>query len=671
MTDWPDGFKPREWQGKTLQVVKEFISQNRPVALEVPTGSGKTPFAMQIAKEFGGQALYLTHTKDQFTRIWEDNRKWFNMPLIYLMGKSTLCARPELWDKDFDEDADPDEIKDPCDICILRKLQKEIDCNNIEPPDLFVFENVKRAQEGYRNDLLNGRIQKDGPARVDETLSPDVPEESFEGYCPYYSVRSSMHKAKLVLGTLNYAINPSIRKNVFESVESSSVGGITVANSDYYAADGTVRVLNNTGGGFSKRFRLIIIDEAHNLDSAIENLGRKLSMDTISKAFKSLFGETQILSEEKAKSLEDKPGAEGVSVFLWNLYQSIQKVKIRQDDHLKRIELDSYLRSSYEKAENALKNLSKLERETEDGKLQYPKLASVLNFMTQYIERGENSDYGVYIETYKRKDGTESGRFRIMYFDHSSYLTFLKSTRVLFLSATMPSREHVRAIWGLPDTVHIDPVQSGFIGHNGRKQFHIVSGLSTLGLYRASEKEKFDEVSKYVKEVIKIVYKAEKSVLVAFTNGRIRKIFHEISQKDESLRPLVLLPSGRMKANHVRSQLERGKRIVLAVQRDSLLEGVEFLDSTRKNLLSDVVIAGVPLPPNDDYRMDLSDFISKTDAGRYLTKNDILYNEPALSAVKQAIGRATRSPEDSINVWLLDKRFKWQFWQNNLWDREV
>ena len=672
MSDWPDSFKPREWQKMTLPVVNNFLSQEKHVALEVPTGSGKTPFALQVAREFDGQVLFLTRTKDQFTRIWEDNEKWFKMPLIYLMGKKTLCARPELWDKtDDDEDTDSEEIKNPCNICVLRKLKRKIDCNAMKSPDAFVSSVVKRAQDGYKSDISNGRIVQDELADTEETLSEDVPEDRFEGFCPYYSVRNSMQDAKLVLGTYNYAINPSIRKNVFGNDEIGLTSQENSSSGEYYSAGGIVQELQNYGKDFSERFKLIIIDEAHNLDSAIENLGQKLSVDTINKAFKSLFGETEILSEENAEKLENQSGAEGVSVFLWKLYQSILRGKIKLDDHLKRFELTDDLIVSYEKAKKPLEVLSGREKEPEKGELQYPKVASVRNFMSKFASKNKDGSYGVYLETYKKKNGTESRRLRIMFFDHSSYLSFLKYSKVLFLSATMPSWDHISFIWNLPDTEYINPQQSGLIDNHGKVRFHSDSTLSTEGLHNAPYEDKYDAVLKYVEKVKSIATGAEKSVLVAFTNGSIRKLFFEISDTDKFMKPLILSPTGKMKASFVRSQLKQGSKVVLAVHHDSLLEGVEFLDTTNKNLLSDVVIAGVPIPPNDDYRKDFSNFILKTEAGRHISKEDLLYNEPALSAVKQAIGRATRSPEDFTRVWLLDYRFQKQFWKRNLWENEA
>ena len=671
MNDWPDNFKPREWQRMTLPVVNDFLSQEKHVALEVPTGSGKTPFALQVAREFDGQVLFLTRTKDQFTRVWEDNEEWFKMPLIYLMGKKTLCARPELWDKtDDDEDKDSEEIEDPCNICVLRKLTIKIDCNDMKGPDEFVSSVVKRAQDGYKNDLSNGRIVQEDLRYTEETLSEDVSEDHFEGFCPYYSVRNSMQDAKLVLGTYNYAVNPSIRTNVFRNDDAELTSGRIARSDEYFSSEAILQESQNSGMEFSERFKLIIIDEAHNLDSAVEDLGQKLSVDTISNAFKSLFGKTEILSEEDAERLKNTPGAEWVSVFLWELYRFASMEKIKLDDHLKRAKLADYLRMSYEKASNSLKVLSERKNEVEKWKLQYPKVASIRNFMTKFTSKDKDSSYGVYLEAYKKKDGAESRRFRIMYFDHSSYLSFLKYSNVLFLSGTMPSREHISAIWNLPDTGYINPQRSGLIDRHGKVQFHLDSTLSTEGLRKATYEEKYNAVFKYVEKVKNIAAGAERSVLVAFTNGSIRKLFFDISDTDRIMKPRILFPKAKMKASFVRSQLEKESKVVLAVHRDSLLEGVEFLDATNKDLLSDVVIAGVPFPPYDDYRKDFSNFILKSEAGRHITKED-LYNEPALTAVKQAIGRATRSPEDFTRVWLLDYRFLKQFWKRNLWENEV
>ncbi len=58
-----------------------------------------------------------------------------------------------------------------------------------------------------------------------------------------------------------------------------------------------------------------------------------------------------------------------------------------------------------------------------------------------------------------------------------------------------------------------------------------------------------------------------------------------------------------------------------------------------------------------------SEEVSKRTRRNYLEE---LMQMPAYIAVRQAIGRSIRSPEDKSEVWLLDKRFNNIWWKKNI-----
>nr|WP_256201920.1 helicase C-terminal domain-containing protein [Sulfuracidifex metallicus] len=79
--------------------------------------------------------------------------------------------------------------------------------------------------------------------------------------------------------------------------------------------------------------------------------------------------------------------------------------------------------------------------------------------------------------------------------------------------------------------------------------------------------------------------------------------------------------------------------------------------------MNDVAIVGIPYPPLDDYMKARSEEVSKRTRRNYLEE---LMQMPAYIAVRQAIGRSIRSPEDKSEVWLLDKRFNNIWWKKNI-----
>ena len=98
-------------------------------------------------------------------------------------------------------------------------------------------------------------------------------------------------------------------------------------------------------------------------------------------------------------------------------------------------------------------------------------------------------------------------------------------------------------------------------------------------------------------------------------------------------------------------QLREGRNLLLGTMGGSLSEGVDFRD----NLLSSVVVGGLPLaPPSREmegmlYRME----------GAYGRKKADLYVQvyPAVAKVLQAAGRAIRSESDRAVIVLLDDRY--------------
>lgn len=666
MSDWPVEFPAKEWQKVMLPVVTDIIAQNKALALEIPTGGGKTSFGLGVAYNSKGKTLYLTRTKDQFDRIWEDNNKWFKLPTIYLMGKQTLCARPELWPKYKDDDGEDEDADDPCLGCVLRKLHRRIDCKRIERPNDFVNRIVGEAMGGYKEDKKQGRITMDAN-EVKETISKDANQGILQGFCPYYSVRSSTSEAKLILATYNYVLNPSIRSNVFETEVISERDGFEVFTNrdDMPSEDYPFNHEKNTVK-FSDRFDVVIFDEAHNIDSVIEGLGRRLSIDSIFKAFRELFGEIIPFNEENAKKLNSFKGAQGISVFLWKLYRFMMKVKIKPDDHFKKVSMTDQLNSEFIKVRDTLESLAEKVQEDNADKLKFPRLSSTYNFLKEYSSLTEASDYGVYMEAYLRKDKGETRRLRILPYDHSKYLSFLKKTIPLFFSGTLPSKEHISIIWDLPEIFYLNPTQSGLKISNGEKHFHFSGKLTTQRFYRASQQKKQEIIEDFAREIKNIYMNAKKSVLVAFTNKNIRQMFYEIIKKDHLMETSCVFPKAKMKAASVREEMLQGRKLVLAVHRDSLLEGVEFLDPFGRNLVSDIVLSGVPIPPVDDFRRDFAEFVFKTKKDSKFSKEEMMYDEPALIATKQAIGRTTRSPMDSVEIWLLDYRYRRRFWKNNL-----
>ncbi|MFO1533076.1 MAG: helicase C-terminal domain-containing protein, partial [Thermoplasmatota archaeon] len=96
---------------------------------------------------------------------------------------------------------------------------------------------------------------------------------------------------------------------------------------------------------------------------------------------------------------------------------------------------------------------------------------------------------------------------------------------------------------------------------------------------------------------------------------------------------------------------KRGGAILLGVLGGSFAEGVDFRD----NLLSAVVVVGLPLAPPDLQVEATIQYLERRFPGRGRAYG---YTYPAMSRVLQAMGRAVRSETDKCAILLLDERYQ-------------
>lgn len=105
----------------------------------------------------------------------------------------------------------------------------------------------------------------------------------------------------------------------------------------------------------------------------------------------------------------------------------------------------------------------------------------------------------------------------------------------------------------------------------------------------------------------------------------------------------------------ITESIEPDKRVLVnAVAGGKLVEGVEFTVDGR-SIVRVVIIVGVPFPQPDDYTREQLQIVSSRlgeEKGR-----DYVYRYLTMVKVKQALGRAQRSPEDRAAFFLLDYRY--------------
>ncbi len=612
-------FIPREWQDSLISTVSRNLDEKNKIAVEAPTGSGKTSFILYLAFLTGKKMIYLTRTHNEFTRLYEDNRKYFNIPVLYMFGKSKLCPLKERW-----YDAEEDGQRNVCKGCPLKDKTKKIDLMTVASPEKFLEEIIFNATEMVNRDINRRNLARDTKGNLVANDS-----DKMESYCPYYSVRSMLPDAQIIVMTYNYLLNPSIRFNVFHGTNGEEMLDLNQCN--------------------------IVFDEAHNLDSVIENFGRALQSVSVSRAIDLLVKNFPVNKNSDYNRILANLILEGLMANMSStaMTNSLKSFKF-SGEFISRIR-DLEPLKEYAEAFDEMND----KRPVKKRERNY--LNSVYNFLYDY-QRMENG--GIYSE--KNVNGKEL-KLKLMYYDTSGYLNFLNDIPVIFMSGTLPSEDHITNVWNMENVLYIN-VDKTFRNSGGYKKYIIVNGYTTLGRYRENLEAWSSMLKKYTDFVLDIFAKSEKSVIVAVPSYKI--MFGDSYTKEpglstfwpDNMRDRVIFESKKISFSFVAEKAYEEKIVIFSVHGGKLLEGIQLVNNG-KSLVSDVVIAGLPLIPLDDYRKDKIRYLEK------ILKNNMyntLYYEFALIKVKQAAGRSTRSPEDSSNIWLCDDRFNDKFWVDNL-----
>lgn len=198
----------REWQSALKDRVIAHLKEGFLVALQSPTGSGKTIFSLLVSLAVRGKVIYAVRTHNEFYPVYREAKR-LGKRFSFLVGKSRACLFAE-------EGVDAEDIK--CNLCELSSPGKVKD-------------------EG------------DSPFRILEDLKRRGKEE---GFCPYFTLLSSLEDTEVLGVTYPYLFSPWLRDALDLNLQEFA----------------------------------IVVDEAHNLDYLNDLAERRLSVSTIEFAMK-------------------------------------------------------------------------------------------------------------------------------------------------------------------------------------------------------------------------------------------------------------------------------------------------------------------------------------------------------------------------------------------------
>ena len=367
---------------------------------------------------------------------------------------------------------------------------------------------------------------------------------------------------------------------------------------------------------------LIVVDEAHNIERIGELEEKTLSQHLIDLALQ------QVKSEVVKGILQRIKGELEKLVFDVEGYIKAEKVPEITDEEL------DVMKEEYESIRREMLKERRIKR---------VHLGSIIRFYELYKNE---KDFIPFIH---------KNKIVLKNIEPSSYLQILNDEGLSFLlmSGTLPPEDYIKIVWGISRKFTYINVEKEVRGKIvGDYECVLATDVTTKFDIRSENMWK-----RYADYLLKVYYQAKSHILAIFPS-------YEIMQKVmKYVEVPKYLENEDTAIEEVYSLVEKFDKVIIgAVGRGKLAEGVELVKDGR-SLLSDIVIAGIPYPPPDDYTKMIAKRISERLGNK---EEEYLFKIPALIAIKQSIGRGIRSINDHVKVWLLDKRFDSLWWKKNL-----
>ena len=420
--------------------------------------------------------------------------------------------------------------------------------------------------------------------------------------CPFFALRGLLDKSQVIVATYPYFFRPDIFSSVLDPYDYSDF--------------------------------VVVVDEAHSLINAHSMMERRLTIEDIEKAI------------DEVRRYSSSPGIvvdllEGLSSTLKAMGRMARR-KVELGDKEKLSEILDELNVVSDVAEEVR------EKKLEEAILQGSRTAK--SFITR-VEAWLQALSQDYILLFIEPPSNNSGPVFVASPVDPAVVTrepLEKAKAVILASGTLPKGDYVRELLGVERRVKYIDTDLLFGPYIPPANIYTVVARNVTTRYSRRTPEMYRALASYVALIARSMPGAKLAVYPSY------EVMENIVNKIPAGLPLIIERRGTNIADVEAKLLESPDLLINAVAGGKLVEGVEFkIDG--ENLLTTVIVVGVPYPQPDAYTHTMLSALTQR-LGRQKARYYVYTFNPVVK-VKQALGRATRGPEDRAAYFLLDHRY--------------
>jgi DNA excision repair protein ERCC-2 len=423
--------------------------------------------------------------------------------------------------------------------------------------------------------------------------------------CPFFTMMMLMGGAKFVIATYPYVFRMDVAEEIF-------------------------------GEGLEKlKDYVLVVDEAHSLLNAQSIVERRVTLGDLARA----------ASEIRRYSPQDS----GLAAALDGVREDLARLRKHRWSGLKAVDKSTILsRIEYvdelERVEWRIR--TNLVLQALISQSQSPTVTLALSRVVEWVKAMVGQDHHLFAQ----QEGEELSLI-VTPLDPMVVVKgpLEKARALVLLSGTIPPGDFLKGFLGVERGYVYFDVEMLYGPIAPRSNMYTVVVADVTSRYRDRTAVMYDRIARYITSIAKSVKGVKLVVYPSYEvmHGVVERLPGELD---------VIVENPQTSLSDVEAAIGgKGDLLVNSVAGGKLVEGVEFMDYEGNNLLHLVAVVGIPYPQPDDYTKYKLETLSKR-MGRK-EANNLVYLVSAIIKVRQALGRAIRSPEDRAVFILLDDRY--------------